>query len=305
VFASLGDELVKASVTAQGEVVLAAPFVKEAAFSRVVDGLSDRTSLVVVTRWAPEEIAAGVSDLEIWPLVKARPRSALLLRSNLHAKYYRFDERVWTGSANLTDMALGWSASPNLELLVEQSAVEMATFEAVLRQGCLQVDDEVYRALQAAVDTLPRQAMTVVPNPTREDDGDKALWFPRTLQVQRLFDCYRGNENVVIASVFRDGVKDLNDLEVPEGLNEPEFKELIAARLFQLTITGVLDYEARTAVTRERGADLLVSLGLADGNDALDRWDVLAAWLVHFLPSRFRLKSTLAGPALDRSQRVQ
>ena len=71
-----------------------------------------------VTRWRPNEIKMGVSDLQIWDLFKNRPNSDLYLINNLHAKLYKSDEECLIGSSNLTLKALGWTKNHNLEILM-------------------------------------------------------------------------------------------------------------------------------------------------------------------------------------------
>src|SRR4051812_7869721 len=127
----LGDRLLRLVEGADGLVILAAPFMKGHALERVLERVPTASDLVCVTRWRLEELAAGVSDLEVWPLLIRRGRSRLLLRHELHAKYYRAGPRCLVGSANLTGAALGWSAKANLELLIELGAedVQLAGWE--------------------------------------------------------------------------------------------------------------------------------------------------------------------------------
>ena len=127
----LGTELSKLCTEANKELLLVAPFIKASVIERLLDKISPGVSLKCITRWFPEEIVAGVSDLEVWNLIQNHDNSSLWLRPDLHAKYYRADNRCLIGSANLTGKALGWSHYPNLELLVTLSADEptVKTFE--------------------------------------------------------------------------------------------------------------------------------------------------------------------------------
>lgn len=117
----LGTELSKLCTEADRELLLVAPFIKASVLERLLDKISSDVTLKCITRWFPEEIVTGVSDLEVWNLIQNRPNSSLWLRSDLHAKYYRADNHCLVGSANLTGKALGWSDCPNLELLVPLS----------------------------------------------------------------------------------------------------------------------------------------------------------------------------------------
>src|SRR5579862_8242725 len=113
------DELENLCSSAHDELLLVAPFIKYTVLARLVDLTKPSVSVQIVTRWLPQDIKAGVTDIEVWDIVKVRRRTRLRLRQDLHAKYYRADDRCLIGSANLTLAALGLSAAPNLELLID------------------------------------------------------------------------------------------------------------------------------------------------------------------------------------------
>src|SRR4051812_20976303 len=115
---TVGDALLEAAAAADGPVLVVAPFVKVSPLRRMLEALPADTSVTCVTRWVPEEIAAGISDHQVWTLFRSRPGWQLRLRGDLHAKYYRFGSRLFAGSANVTGKAFGWSPEPNLELLL-------------------------------------------------------------------------------------------------------------------------------------------------------------------------------------------
>ena len=114
----IGDELIDLLSGARSEATIVAPFMKAAVVKRLMQYLAPGVVLSCITRWHPHEIKYGVSDLEVWDVLQAHQPSSLSLIPTLHAKYYRADDRYAIGSANLTNAALGWSARPNVELLI-------------------------------------------------------------------------------------------------------------------------------------------------------------------------------------------
>ena len=148
-----GEQLEQLCRQGQQVVLLVAPFIKAATLARLLNYMQPGVELRCVTRWRPEEIAIGVSDLDVWPLLQARPNSVLWLSSALHAKYYRADAQCLIGSANLTNAALGWSAQPNLELLVDlpASAAQCIGFEGDLWSSAIAVDDDLHALMVKAV----------------------------------------------------------------------------------------------------------------------------------------------------------
>ena len=111
-----GDRLIDLVSTARETLTIVAPFIKANALAHALTGAGECT-LTVITRWRPEEIQAGVSDLEVIDVVKSRPGAMLRLCDRLHAKYYRADDQVLLGSANLTALGMGWRSGANIELL--------------------------------------------------------------------------------------------------------------------------------------------------------------------------------------------
>ena len=100
------------------EAIIVAPFIKVDALTLVLRQLHGEASLTCITRWTPLDIQAGASDLACRKLVSDRGGS-FRLHNRLHAKYYRFDNRVLIGSANLTASGLSYAHVGNLEVLCE------------------------------------------------------------------------------------------------------------------------------------------------------------------------------------------
>ena len=152
----LGDRLSDLCRQATQEIVLIAPFIKAKALDRILESLGTGVDLLCVTRWLPSEIAAGASDLEVFEIVKHH-HGSLRLRQNLHAKYYRSDERVLIGSANLTNSALGWTSGPNLEILlpVNDTTCNTTEFEEYVLSEAIEVDLELYESMVAASENWP------------------------------------------------------------------------------------------------------------------------------------------------------
>jgi hypothetical protein len=306
VHVDLGEVVLELAENALERVVIAAPFIKGAALEHIVSELREGIELTVVTRWVPEEIASGVSDVEVWDVVRALSDAELRLFPGIHAKYFRFDDAVLLGSANVTARALGWVPRPNLELLVEVAASSLASFEADLLSGSFEVDDLTADAMREAAQVVAGNSRVFSSvSGESEDSDDEDVWFPRSLQVQYLFDCYRGNEESVISSVFVDGLSDLQWLRVPQGLDRSSFTNYVAVRLQQLPYVAIVDESAAKAISRSQGQALLAHLGVAADSSACEDWDRLVGWLVTFLPRRFRVKQTYTGPALERSQLIR
>ena len=179
-----GDDLLAFISGAIGSVTLIAPFMTVSATDRVLSAIpAEVAEVTLVTRWIPDEIAAGVSDLEVFDLVKTRPGAKLLLNPRNHAKLFIADGKYMLGSANVTDKALSWVKNPNLELLVpweDQKKVE--TFLDILL-------GEAYTATAEIRDVVASLIVGRAPPPKIP-----APWLPRCASPADLWKIYEGSD---------------------------------------------------------------------------------------------------------------
>lgn len=274
--------------------MLVAPFIKAAALSRVLTNVDPDVELRCVTRWRPEEIAAGVSDLEVWPLLRERPRSSLWLSHALHAKYYRADNDCLIGSANLTSAALGWSAQPNLELLVDLPAhvAPCVGFERELWASVVSVDDDLHALMTEAVAAIQSDLPPLIIAESREAYivvAQPRAWLPNLRHPDDLFLAYSGRSDELSSASAENARTDLRALNVMAGLSKNAFMRSIGVLLIQQPIVHHID---RFLITPQRfGAvrDELAGLPCAasPGFEPTLAWQTLMRWLFYFLPTRY------------------
>ncbi|TGV61063.1 hypothetical protein EN784_01295 [bacterium M00.F.Ca.ET.141.01.1.1] len=282
----VGETLLTVCRDARSNLLLVAPYIKFDALVKVLDATSPGVSVQVITRWRLDELASGVSDLAIWPALCARGHAELWLQPSLHAKYYRADNRSILGSANLTGAGLGWSASSNLELLVESShlAEHLSLFESEAFRGAKKVDDAIYLAFKAALDTL-----LPLPPPQLEgvqiDNVKFATWRPSLRFPQDMWRYYSGDRNNLTTASCDAARLDLAALDPPAALSQDVFHSWIALQLRQHPEVQAI--EAFGVQSRRFGemTSLLTSLGAQDGAHA---WQTWMRWLGHFDPTRFK-----------------
>lgn len=300
---SPGWQLSQICSFAERELWLVAPFIKLAVISQLLDKVKSSVVVKCVTRWRPEEIAAGVSDLEVWSLLRDRPRSSLWLRNDLHAKYYRADHQCLVGSANLTQTALGWSTHPNLELLIPVSADNpiLQLFEQGLNYKSIQVDDNLYEQMKSTVEkfrhshpdlawTYPDQGLNLSTDEVSRP-LDLGKWIPTLRTPDNLFLAYSGQKDRLTAASWESAQRDLMALDVPTYLTKATFNTYVGSLLLQMPIIQCLDELLRTPQRFGSVAKLLEDLPCADNPefDANRAWQTLMRWLRYFLPNRYGL----------------
>lgn len=280
----LGDELVEIVGGARQQCLLAAPYIKRDALDRLLATIPASSSVCVVTRWRLDEIALGVSDLEVWDSLVARGGAELWLQPTLHAKYYRADNRVAIGSANLTNSALGWRPNANLEILHDMGECysQRGAFERALFEGGTKVDSALHASFIAALEAFPR--------PPRPPASEKASvfaelgdWRPRLRFAENLFMLYAGDDQDLSTAARDAAALDLAALNPPAGLSETQFKNWVGVALLQHPEFRAIDEFVVSSRRFGEMRDLLTERGATDGNRA---WQTWMRWILHFLPNR-------------------
>jgi hypothetical protein len=314
---SLLEQLLR---TVRSELLIVSPFIKVNTLKRILNGVGDDIKVGCVTRWRLEEIIAGVSDLEIWDLLCSRSNSTLSLRFNLHAKYYRGDENCLIGSANITNAALGWSLTPNLELLIP--AYKNQDFEKELFTGTIDVTYALYEQYKAAVLNCPKIFVPFKPTiqpeileevtevnfppdqnvtcqPTRIE-----TWLPTSRNPQNLFIAYSGQVDKLSTAAKETAGADLAILSIPPGLNEEVFNLFVAATINQIPVlyrvNRFVEMPQRFGAVRN-----LIKQITGIGNIEADTaWQTLMRWLLYFSPDDYEITQPHISEIFRKKSRI-
>lgn len=214
-----GELLTRLCLNAQN-LILAAPYIKANALARVLAQVNSEASITCVTRWNPNDLAAGASDAECRSLVIERGGS-FRLHPTLHAKFYRVDDVVLIGSANLTSSAMGWSPQSNLEILCRAGDdFDPQTFQEKLLNDSREISDDEFLRWEAIPQIASERERSIVGEQPPLD-----TWRPATRDPVHLELSYSGREDD-IASIDeqRAARRDLQALLIPPGLSAEEVR---------------------------------------------------------------------------------
>lgn len=283
-----GDVLLEHLSSAATRAVLCAPFIKAGVLRRLLSVLTPNVVLDVVTRWHPKEIAAGVSDLEVFDIVAQRPRSQLRLLDNLHAKLYICDDRYLAGSANLTATALGWCETPNLELLVPVSQNDASVRQCLEGLGNARIatadEREAIRKAAAEIPALP------LPLSAGVVDEMAVFWLPRCAAPNRLYQAYRPQDR---DRLTRDSLEaadhDLAALGVPSGLNHDSFILEVGKRLGEMPAVAAILKATEGDLTDDAATALISTLSPNSDMPAPVGWRIVRDWLTVFMSDRYEI----------------
>lgn len=284
-----GDRLVTHLRSATEKVVLCAPFIKASVLSELLSVVPVRVPVDVVTRWLPAEVAAGVSDLEVFDILQTRPGAGLRLLDRLHAKLYVADSSVLVGSANLTATALGWCSKPNVELLTELSLTDEAVRDclahlAVARTATVEERDRV------------REAATGMAVPPFDFAGEidvatpSSPWLPRMGAPERLFLAYvESTRDRLPTSVLATALEDLSSLGVPAGLSKAEFSTTVTTRLASMPAVQRILAAAQDDLSDAAAIKLVGEMGNDPDLTPAVQWSIVREWLTHFLSNQYEI----------------
>ncbi len=282
------------------EVVLVAPFIKHSIIEILLQHLKDKTKLTVYTRWRLDEILSGVSDIEIWELIRDSQNMSLKLSPNLHAKYYRFDNTVILGSANLTAKALITNAASNFELLqTSELNDECRSFEMALVNQSVEVNNELFKQVKRIVEQSEDRELS---NEVNElgisydaedsiiaDHLDLYQWIPRTRNPENLFVYYSKYHELLTDVQIKHAEIDLSFFPIKRGLNKEVFEESISFYLVQMPVIRKIDEFIIGSKSFGEMANFLgreFKLNIRD-IDHKRSWQTLMRWLLYFISDKY------------------
>ena len=214
-----GDTLRNLCVGAQ-RLIIAAPYIKADALARVLADFDPSATLICVTRWNPHDLAVGASDPDCRTIIVQRGGS-FRLHPSLHAKYYRIDNVVLIGSANLTASALGWTAQPNLEILCRAGDdFDASAFQQELMDGSREIADEEFAYWESISKiTAPTNQPIAGGQPVLE------TWRPSTRDPRNVVLAYQGRvDDIASLDEQRAAQRDIQALLIPPGLNDEQVR---------------------------------------------------------------------------------
>lgn len=271
---------------------IVAPFIKQGAFEKIMGVIEKECEVTVYTRWHAREVAAGVSDLEVFQVAE-RVGGEVFLHPRLHAKAFLNQQRGLIGSSNVTYQGLGWGSSSAVELLtqVDRENPDLIAMLSRLRATSCRATEYIQREIESQAEKIPGDSRLRGPgfwDKDREGLGEEHFHgVPRYNVPESVWPAYRGWRADEVVELVR---RDLEALGVPEGIkDEDEFNAVVGAALTQ-GVTGRLiqecsDVNAVDAAGRFRETLQEVGVELPDGKLG-EYYQSFVRWVSHFVSGR-------------------
>jgi hypothetical protein len=282
-----GDRLVEHLSSARREVLICAPFIKSGVIAKLLSAIADGVEVRVITRWLPREVAAGVSDLEVFDVVAGHRSASLALLDRLHAKLYLADEVALIGSANLTGAALGWCEAANLELLTD------TTLDNEDVKQCLSHLGEARPATigeqqKVRAESLQFPKLELVRD--ARDEASTGMWLPQCAAPGRLYQAYvPTSRDRLSVSVLESALADLEALGIAPGLSEQEFTAAVAKAFSAMPAVKRLLGAAEDDLDDVRGIQLIGEMPVGRGLTPEQQWLIVREWMTTFLADRYEI----------------
>ena len=138
-------------------VLIIVPFGKLAALQQLHSAHSNKGKLKVICRWRPEDLIAGVSDVEVFTYLK-EAGSQLFINFDIHLKLYVFaSNTAFNTSGNLTMRGLGYGDNPNIEVgnMVSLTFQDWSKIYEIINTS-REVDETLYQRFKEFVEKHPK-----------------------------------------------------------------------------------------------------------------------------------------------------
>ena len=272
-----GDMLSSICSGAQ-HLIIAAPYIKADALTKVLADVSPTASLICVTRWSLHDFAAGVSDAECRAIVTERGGS-FRLHPSLHAKYYRIDDVILVGSANLTSSAMGWSRQPNLEILCRPGGdFDAEIFQQFLFEGAREIGDEEFAHWESIAKIGAQETKKVTSITPRLD-----AWRPETRDFRHLELAYQGREDEIASFDEQQAAqRDIQALLIPPDLTDEQIRTWASTCLLTASFTNdVIRLHGMEESNASRSLAEIYNLGITEARRDME---TVQTWLVFLMP---------------------
>ena len=220
-------DVMMAACSNANDAIIVAPYIKVAVLEQVLDRITPGAHITCVSRWTPQDIIAGTTDLDCRTLAQAR-NGTFLLHSGLHAKYYRFDDRVLIGSANLTGAGMNLTNHGNLEILCPPPyQFNAEQFESDLMYKAYPVSDKEFDLWYRIALKQPHVEQTKV-----TEQLDYGSWKPITRRPEYIRLVYQQKAGEIPSDEQRRLAEvETAMLNIPNGLDESGFINWIKASM--------------------------------------------------------------------------
>ena len=171
----------------RNDAYLASPYVSSTPLMAVLDRIDSDVPIVFVSSFNPEDFLSGSFERSALVALWTDKRVIVLRCPRLHAKYFRLDNDVFVGSANLTNSGMGLASNSNIEILIKpRNTFNSRVFEDLLEIRSTRLSESEYNYL-IGITPQPKGQGGGLSGFLNEDEVPD-LWFPRSPEASWLWE---------------------------------------------------------------------------------------------------------------------
>lgn len=275
-------------------VVICAPYIKTSALKSISKDINEGVLVKVYTRLSAADIFLGVSDIDVFDYCQSKDNFEFFNIDNLHAKLFASDDIVLVGSANVTNSALGWTKSPNVEILSPSSwedpsvfklSIYMSSAKLISEQDIMKVKEEI-RLLDSS------EVLRVTKEASELKENERDFWLPRSSIPEILYEVYIGtpNEKIYTESTIEDALDDICALSIPKGLSKERFYEFVGLQLYEFQVFNLILSQIPKKLNESAGIEIMRSLDPSlDNEDCRLHWNNVLLWVAEFFSEKYEV----------------
>lgn len=212
------------------------PFIKYDTLKKIIDRRP--TISRIISRWDPNEILNGASDIEVYQICKEYGID-FYINKRVHLKAtIRERELVFHSSANLTSRGLNITSSNNHNhelstILKIQGLKDLVHFEKIVQESIF-VTDEVYQLMSDFLTKVDYQVNEIDPFPIFEEMKKFYIsQLPTSSDLEVLYGIYSNRKGDYSEIEINCAVHDLAIYKIAEHLGYNNFKKELGDSFFK------------------------------------------------------------------------
>ncbi len=214
-----------------------APYIRKEVLALLLDGAVEGKKNTIVTSWKPQDVALGISDIDVYPFC-AQNGITLLVNNRIHLKFFVKDDfqACIISSFNISSKGLALAPNFNYELgvLINDLDIDAKIYFDVIIEESDAVTQSYYNQAKEQAEALVLEKQMPEAFRIERDPSDAAFLLtalPMSDDVETLFEIYHGNTHYE-HETLRSAVHDLRLYKIPESCSEDEFIEVFGRNFF-------------------------------------------------------------------------
>lgn len=214
------------------------PYIQARFLSELLESYKGNPTQTIVTSWKPQDIALGISDIEVFPYCRDNGIT-LLVNNRIHLKAYainNYDSCIIT-SSNISGKGLAIDQNYNYEMgvIVNELEIEDKIYFDQIIEASVKVKQEYYDQAKNQIESIELKKEMIESFEFRFEDKTKYFLLtalPMSEDVKTLYSVYQGDYGDFSEEVIRSAEHDIRLYGIPRKKSKSEFERFLKSSYF-------------------------------------------------------------------------